>query len=109
MSIEVTVRHIEIEKEMHDYAREQAEELLESFPRVEYIHVIIDGEKHYQMAEVLVQGKNHLRAEASESTDSLKASLDKAFDKVEKQLRKSRDKVQSKRKARSGKSDTVEV
>ena len=109
MSIEVTVRHIEIDKEMQDYAREKAEELQASFPRVEYVHVIIDAERRMQKVEVLVQAKNHLRVDASESTENMRASIDNAFDKVEKQLRKSRDKVQSKRRARSRNTDEAEL
>lgn len=98
MSVEVTVRHVGIDKKLQEYARDKGDALREEFPRVEYVHVIIDKAKHLQVAEVIVQGKNHVRVDATESCDQLKASIDMAFDKVERQLRKARDKVQAKRK-----------
>ncbi len=108
MPVEVTVRHVEIDKELQEYAKQKAEMLADSFPRVEYVHVIIDVEKHLQLVEVIAQAKNHLRVDASESSDQMRASIDKAFSRVERQLRKARDKVQSKRQSRAKSVDRVE-
>ncbi len=114
MPVEVTVRHVEIDKELQEYARHKAETLADSFPRVEYVHVVIDVEKHLQLVEVIAQAKNHVRVDASESSDQMRGSIDKAFERVERQLRKARDKVQSKRKSRAkvdsriADSDTIE-
>lgn len=97
MSIEITARHMNIGEDTQDYAREKAERLLSDFPRVEHVHVILDHQKHIYVAEVVVQGRNHIRIEAEESSDDVIASLDKAIDRAERQLRKERDKVQDHR------------
>ena len=97
MSIEITARHMEGAPEAKAHAQEKAVKLLEAFPRVEHIHVILDIEKHRQMAEVVVQAKNHIHVEASETSDDLVNSVDVAFERAEKQLRKLREKVQDHR------------
>jgi len=88
MSIEVTVRHVDAKIEIQDYARSKAEVLAEEFPKVEYIHVTLDVEKHRHIAEVFAQSKKHVRVEAKETSDKMSVSIDRAIDKVEKQLRK---------------------
>ena len=104
MSIEVTTRHMNAPG-AKEYANEKAEKLVELFPRIEHVHIILDVEKHRYEAEVGVQAKNHIRVEASETSDDMWASIDVASDRAEKQLRKLRDKVQDHR-VRNG--DVVE-
>lgn len=93
MSIEVTVRHMDAKGNVQEYARRKAEMLMEEFPKVEYVHVILDLEKHRQIAEVFAQAKRHVRVDAREMSDDMIASIDKAVAKVEKQLRKLSDKL----------------
>lgn len=109
MSVDVTVRHMKKGGSIQTYAKSKAEGIVESFPRVEYVHVVLDTEKHLFMAEVIVQAKNHIRVEASESSDQLRASIDKAFDRVEKQLRKLRNKVQDKKRHTVSKGKAEEI
>lgn len=97
MSIEITARHMDGAPEAKTYAEEKAEKLMELFPRVEHIHVILDVEKHRQEAEIVVQAKNRIRVEASETSDDLINSVDVAFERAEKQLRKLREKIQDHR------------
>jgi len=78
---------------LQDYARNKAEMLVEEFPKVEYVHVILDMEKHRNIAEVFAQSKKHVRVEAKETSDDMIASIDMAVKKVEKQLRKVSDKA----------------
>ena len=73
---------------LQEYARGKAEMIVEEFPKVEYVHVILDVEKHRNIAEVFVQSKKHVRVEAKEASDDMKVSIDVATAKVEKQLRK---------------------
>ncbi|MFT5239636.1 MAG: putative sigma-54 modulation protein [Candidatus Promineifilaceae bacterium] len=94
MAIEVTARHIHATEEIQEYARGKGQLLEDEFPRVEHIHFVLDSEKHRQIATVVVQAKNRIRAEAKEESDNLRASIDEAVDKVERQLRRLRDKVQ---------------
>ena len=96
MSIEVTARHLHATR-IKAYATEKAQFLMDEFPRIEHIHVILDAEKHRKRAEVVLQAKDHIRIEADDEQDDLRAALDKAFDKTERQLRKKREKVQDHR------------
>ncbi|MDA0990598.1 MAG: ribosome-associated translation inhibitor RaiA [Verrucomicrobia bacterium] len=94
MPVEVTARHMEATDSLQSYAREKGQAICDEFPRVEHVHLILDVQKHLQIAEVVVQAKNRIRTEAKESSDSMRASIDQAVDKISRQLRKLRDKVQ---------------
>ncbi len=96
MSIEITARHMNA-PEAKDHANERAEQLVEEFPRVESIHVILDVEKHRCKAEFVVRAKNHIHVEASETDKDMTVAIDRAFGRTEKQMRKLRDKVQDHR------------
>ena len=100
MGIEVTVRHIGLSDNGREYAQAKAEELMREFPNIENVHVIIDGHGHRMLAEVVVQGKPHLRIEASGSADEVLPALDIALDKTMTQLRKAIKKVQEHRPAK---------
>jgi putative sigma-54 modulation protein len=93
MSVEVTARHLNTVGDVQDYARQRGERLREEFPRVEHVHIILNVEKYRQIAEVVVQAKNHGRMESAEDSDNLRVSVDRAVEKVEKQLRKLTEKV----------------
>jgi len=94
MTVEVTVRHLELSEWERNYAREKAETLGADFPRVEHVHVILDGQKRERVAEIVVQGKNHIRIEGKDSADDTRTAIDRCYDKVDRQLRKRRDRVQ---------------
>ena len=96
MSVEVTARHMDAPDDIQNYAREKGDLLIEEFPRLEHVHVILNVEKHRQIASVVVQAKNRIRTESKEASDSMRASIDQAMDKTERQLRRLRDKVQDK-------------
>lgn len=93
MGIEVTVRHMHDAGDTQDFAREKAEALVDEFPRVEHVHVILDKEKHRFKAEFFVQAKNHIRLEADDTSDNMLTSITTAASKAEKQLRRLRDKI----------------
>lgn len=97
MSMEITARHMVGADSAKHYAQERSEKLMEQFPGIEHIHVILDVEKHRHEAEVVVQAKNHVRVEAAESSDAMANSIDVAFERTEKQLRKVREKIQDHR------------
>lgn len=97
MPIEITARHMVGAEAAKKYAETRSEKLMEMFPRVEHVHVILDVEKHRHAAEVVVQGKNHVHVEAAENSDNMANSIDVAFERAEKQLRKLREKVQDHR------------
>lgn len=97
MGIEITVRHIDVSAGGKEYAQTKAEGLLADFPNVENIHIIMDGHGHRMLAEVVVQGKPHLRIEASGAADEVLRAVDMAMDKTLAQLRKASQKIQDHR------------
>mgnify|MGYP001600394198 CR=1 FL=1 len=97
MGIEITVRHIGISADGKAYAQSKAEELMRDFPNIENIHIIMDGHGHRKLAEVVVQGKPHLRIEASGGADEVLPAVDIALDKTVAQLRKAIQKIQDHR------------
>ncbi len=93
MPIDVTARHMNARPEVYDHAWSAANKLVEEFPTLEHVHVILDVQKRNKKAEIVVQGKPHLKIEADDTSDNLLVSIDVAADKVERQLRKVRDRV----------------
>ena len=97
MAIEVTVRHTVLPDEAKEHAQERAVAIEDRYPGVEHIHVILDKQRHQYIAEAVIQGKNHLRFEASVPADTIRRAIDLAFEKVETQLHKAREKIQDHR------------
>ena len=93
MPIEITVRHMNASDAVHDYARRKAQELVDEFSRIEHVHVILDVENRDKKAEVVIQGRNHIRVEADDCEENLRAALDRATEKAARQMRRLRDKV----------------
>ncbi len=93
MDIQLTGRNVTVNEGLKDYVDDRLQPVLADFPRVESCHVILAHEKYRFTAEVVVQGRDKLRAEAEETTDDLYAAIDAATDKIDKQLRKAREKM----------------
>lgn len=93
MLVEITGRHVDVTDTIKEYARRKIQKTAEEFHGVESIHVILDVQKFHHIAEVVVQGKQHLRLEAKEISEDMYASIDVVSDKIAKQLRKNRDKI----------------
>ena len=93
MSIEITARHLKISQDLQAFAREKAAGLMEEFPKIEFVHVVLDALRGQFMAEFVVQHKDLAKAEAAETCEDMTKAIDLACGKIEKQLRKHRDKV----------------
>jgi len=100
MPIEVTARHMEASDALLEYAREKGEQILDEFPRVENLHIVLNVEKKRQIAEMVIQAKNHIRLESAETSDNMRMSIDGVSDKLVRKLRQLRDKVQDHRAAK---------
>lgn len=101
MPVEVTTRHMEVRQAIQTYARSLGELLMESFPRIENVHVVLDIERHKYVAAVVVQGKRHTRFETVEKCDdNMRAALDMAFDSAERYMRKQVDRGREQKRAR---------
>ena len=99
MPIEVTDRSKAFDGDIRKYVESKCEGIIEDFPKIEHIHVVMDKEKHVMTAEVIIQAGNHARMEAEESSENIKTSINNALEKIERQLRKKYDKVREHRKA----------
>ena len=93
MDIQITGRNVTVNEGLKEYVDSRLSPVLADYPRVESCHVILALEKYRHTAEVVVQGRDKLRAEAAETTDDMYASIDAATLKIDKQLRKSREKM----------------
>ncbi len=97
MGIAITCRHVALSDDAKQHAQDKAERLVEKFPRIENVHVILDQQRHQKLAEVVAQGKNHLHLEAAADADTIREAIDGAISRITKQLSKARSKVQSHR------------
>lgn len=88
MPIEVTVRHLDTDESLKAYAEARAAKLMQEFPRVESVHVIIDVQRHLYEAEFVVQQKGLTAVGAKEHAANARAVIDTAAARAEKQLRK---------------------
>ena len=93
MQVHITGRHVEITDGIRDHIYDKIERTLIDFPRIEDVRVILDHQKHENMAEVLVRGKD-LHVEGKSGSENMYTSIDQALEKTEHQLRKLREKVQ---------------
>ncbi len=94
MQINVTGRHLEITEAIRDHAHAKLQNDLIEFPRLGNVHVILDVEKYRHIAEVVINGPNHIRVEAKHESEDMYVSIDGAVEKACKQLRKLWDKMQ---------------
>ena len=108
MDIQITGRNLAVSDGLKAHVDDRLQPVLGDYPRVESCHVILAHEKYRYTAEVVVQGRDKLRAEADETTDDLYASIDAAADKIDKQLRKSREKMIEKHHERQRLADVEE-
>ena len=94
MQISITGRHVNVTDNVKAHVSEKLERCLGAFPRIESIHVILDEEKINKVAEVVIQGANHIRVTALEKSENLYDAIDRSIEHAERQMRKQRDKIQ---------------
>lgn len=101
MPVEVTTRHMESRKGIQLYAHSLGEMLLEEFPRLENVHVVLDTERRKYVAAVVVQGRGHVRFEAVEKCDdNMRVAVDAAFGLAARYLRKHESRGRDRKKTR---------
>jgi len=94
MQVSITGRHVNVTDNIKAHVDEKLERCLGMFPRIETVHVVLDMEKHDNVAEVVVQAANHIRVTSTERSENLYDAIDRAVEHTERQMRKQRDKVQ---------------
>lgn len=105
MQIKLTTRHMETTDALREYVHQRLEQHFAEFPRVEFVHAILDVEKYRHSAEIVVQGNNHIRVESKVTDEDMYAAIDKVVDKAGRQLRRSRDKMLDHHRSRERLSD----
>jgi ribosome-associated translation inhibitor RaiA len=88
MSLDITVRHGEVSSEIMQLAKDEANGLLNEYKGINSVHVIMDKEKGWNIAEVIVRGRRGLEASAKTRDGEMKVCLEKAFRKVDVQINK---------------------
>jgi len=94
MQVSITGRHVNVTDNIKAHVDEKLERCLGMFPKIETVHVVLDQEKHDNVAEVVVQAANHIRITSTERSENLYDAIDRAVEHTELQMRKQRDKVQ---------------
>ena len=94
MSVSVSIRSGSISDTLKTYAENKGKELVESYPKITSVTIVLDIEKKARYkAEIIVHGKN-INIEADSQTFDMHEAVDTAFEKVVIQLDKHFDKVQ---------------
>ncbi len=101
MSIIVSGRHVQVSDALRQHAEAKFQALLDEYPKITSVRVILDIQKAHQMAEAVIHGK-HLEIEATHQAFDMYESIDQVADKAEKQLRRHFDKVQDHHKTVKG-------
>ena len=96
MAIEVTIRHQKAGAWAKDYAEKRALKIVEKFPKLESVRVVIDSQRGMYETEILAQQKGQTAIGTKEHSANLRSVIDMAAARVENQLRKKRARIVSK-------------
>ena len=92
MQINITGRHVEATDNVKAHITDKLGRCLSIFSEIETVHVILDKERHENIAEVIVHGTHHMEATAKEHSENLYDAIDRAIEHAERQLHKKHDK-----------------
>jgi ribosomal subunit interface protein len=92
MPIEITVRHDKANEVDRLYVEKRAAHLAKKLRKVDNVRVVLDRQRHLFEAEVIVEHKGKILAEAKEHSDTLTAAIDTAVARVLTQIRKAESK-----------------
>jgi putative sigma-54 modulation protein len=87
MKIEFTGRQTEVAPKHRALADRKLKKLARVLPGITHVHVILEANKHRQIAEVTVHSRN-LNLAATEATSDLGASLGTVIDKLTRQAQR---------------------
>ncbi|MEJ8569642.1 ribosome hibernation-promoting factor, HPF/YfiA family [Elongatibacter sediminis] len=92
MQVNVTGHHVEVTPALRAYVTEKMQRISRHFDHVISIHVVLNVEKHVQLAEATLHaaGKSLF---ANSSDDDMYAAIDGLVDKLDKQVRRYKDKL----------------
>lgn len=93
MPVEVTLRHLTSNEATKAYAEKRAQQILDKFPKVENVRVIIDHQNDLVEAEIVAQRKDKVIVGTKEHAETIRSVIDMAAARVEKQIRRIRTKI----------------
>ncbi len=88
MNVEITSRHVHVEREVEEYAREKAAKVTKYLHHEVRVEIVVDKEHDDFTVEMLVSGQRGERVIGREKHAEPRAAVDLVIDKVEQQLRK---------------------
>lgn len=94
MSIEVTIRNLEISSTLQTYAHDKASRLNEKFPPIEFTRVVLGKDGPFFTVAISIQGGQRTNVESNHKSEDMIATINAAFDKAEAQLRKNSERRQ---------------
>lgn len=92
MQIVVTGRHVNVTKEVREYAEEKAGKLVRFYDRIREIEVVLDHESDLFTAEFIVRADGKHTFVASETGPDTFVLIDVIVDKLGRQLNKHKEK-----------------
>ncbi len=97
MNIIINARHMDLTKNLKDYAEEKIGKFKKYLNNITEAIITLSVEKYRHKAEVLLK-VNGLFIQAESITDEMYASIDAVVEKLERQIRKYKEKIVSHRK-----------
>jgi len=94
VQIKISTRHGHLSEEHQEHIREKAGKLLQIFPRIMMIEVLVDIKDDEKLVEFLVSAEHKHDFVASERNKDLLTAVDLVLAKLESQVRKYKEKVQ---------------
>ncbi len=98
MPIDITVRHITLNDSVQVQAREMAAKLVETYPAIEYVHIVFDGEANQYSVSMTAQGGQATNVEAGAKGSDAIGALRELFATADAKLRRAAQKRQEVRK-----------
>lgn len=93
MQLSITFRHMEPSEAMRKYAEKKLNRIIKRHSRgLTELLLVLSIEKHRNIAELIVRGRNLLLS-SQEETDDMFKSIDGVIDKIERQLKKFKEKI----------------
>ena len=94
MAVELTVRHTEVKEKVHAFAIEKGEMLIQEFPYIEHVKVVLDMDGPLCLATFNIQGGQATTVESDARGEDFIPAITSAAEKAYTQLRKHAQKRQ---------------
>ncbi|SIO02320.1 putative sigma-54 modulation protein [Sulfurivirga caldicuralii] len=101
MQLEITGHHIDVTDALRDHIKSKLEKIKRHFDQVMRVHVILDSERAFKIAEATVHVAGH-DFFAKDEKDDMYAAIDGMVDKLDRQIVKHKEKIRGHNKKSGG-------